>query len=69
MDRQTANSLRKAASLLKAGDAKAARAISKILKANPDHEQAWYLLSFAVQTRRGQINVLRQTLRINPNHV
>jgi len=61
--------LSEADDFLKAGDTQSAAAILKdILKTSPEEEEAWYLLSFAVLTRREQIVLLRQALRTNPNH-
>jgi peptide/nickel transport system permease protein len=66
---QIANSLRKADSLIQAGNPEAACVIlAKILRANPQNEQAWYLLSFAIQIPERQIYALRRTLRLNPDH-
>jgi hypothetical protein len=69
MDKNTAKSLRQALDLLKSGKVKSARSILvEFLKTNPENEQAWYMLSFAVSDRQRQIYSLNQVLKINPLH-
>jgi hypothetical protein len=69
MDKETAKSLRQALDLLKSGDVKSARTmLVEFLKTNPENEQAWYMLSFAVSDQQKQIYSLNQVLRINPSH-
>jgi len=69
MDKKITNSLRQALDLIKSGKVKSARPILvEILKTNPDIEQAWYMLSFAVPNKERQIYALNQVLRINPGH-
>jgi hypothetical protein len=69
MDQKIANSLRQALDLIKSGDVKSARPILvEILKTNPEIEQAWYMLSFAVPIKERQIYALNQVLQINPGH-
>lgn len=69
MDQRYSNSLRQAAGLLKAGDAKKARAILvELLRQDSNIEQAWYMLSFTVPNLERQVYALEQTLRINPNN-
>jgi len=59
----------KALTLAKKGENEAAGAVLKdILRANSEDERAWYLLSFAVQSRREKINLLRQALRVDPEY-
>ncbi len=66
---QIARSLRKAASLLEAGNNEAARVtLVKILKVQPDHAQAWYLLSFVLQIPHKQICAFRPTQRLKPEY-
>jgi hypothetical protein len=69
MDQNIIKSLREALSLLKSGDAKSARSLLvDVLKNDPDNDQAWYMLSFAVPNQERQIYALNQVLRINPWH-
>ncbi len=58
-----------AQSYLDEGDLPAAQNILReILRADPDHGQAWYLLSFAAPNNREKINALRQALRVDPGY-
>lgn len=67
MDEQTSIDLRRALDLLKAGDAENARPILvRLLKEDPNIEQAWYMLSFVVSENTKQKYALEQALRINP---
>jgi len=69
MENETAKSLRQALDLLKSGNVKSARTLLvEFLKTNPENEQAWYMLSFAVTDQQKQIYSLNQVLRINPSH-
>lgn len=69
MDKETTKSLRQALDLLKSGDVKSARSLLvEFLKTNPENEQAWYMLSFAVSDLQKQIYSLNQVLKINPLH-
>jgi hypothetical protein len=69
MDENTSVELRMALDFLKAGDAAKARPILvRILKEDPEIEQAWYMLSFVVSDFTKQKYALEQVLRINPNH-
>ena len=66
---EVADRVTKAISLLKAGNKEAAQSVLReILRANPEHEQAWYLLSYAVRGPAGKRYALRQALRINPDN-
>jgi peptide/nickel transport system permease protein len=61
--------LEEAERLLASGNSQAAfRSLRSYLKENPNHPEAWYLLSFADPTNRGKLAALRQTLRLNPDH-
>ena len=40
----------------------------KFLKANPDSEEGWYLLSYAVQSRAKKIESVQRVLKINPDN-
>jgi hypothetical protein len=69
MDKESAKSLRQALDHLKSGNVKSARKLLvDFLKTNPESEQAWYMLSFAVPDKDKQIYALNQVLRINPSH-
>jgi hypothetical protein len=69
MDEKTSVELRKALDFLKAGNAAKARPILvRILKEDPEIEQAWYMLSFVVSEYTKQKYAIEQVLRINPNH-
>ncbi|MGD8457911.1 MAG: hypothetical protein PVF83_16145, partial [Anaerolineales bacterium] len=69
MDKESAKSLRQAYDFLKSGNVKSARTmLVEFLKTNPENEQAWYMLSFAVSDQKKQIYSLNQVLKINPSH-
>lgn len=54
--------------LLRAGQEQAARTmLTNFLKQNPNSEQGWWLMSFAVSNPEQQIDCLERVLRINPN--
>ncbi len=60
--------LSEARALLATGDVDAAQDLLRgFLKKVPDHSRAWYLWSFVEPTTRGQVNALRQALRIDPD--
>jgi hypothetical protein len=40
----------------------------KFLKANPESEEGWYLLSYAVQSRAKKIESVQRVLKINPDN-
>ena len=60
-------SISEAETLIADGNLEATQKVLRdFLGAHPDESQGWYLLSFAEPTWRGQINVLRHSLRIEP---
>jgi hypothetical protein len=67
MNQRTADRLKRALAQLKSGNPQDARSILvDILKDDPEVEQAWYMLSFAVPSPERQVYSLRQALKINP---
>ena len=67
MNQRTAERLKRALAQLKSGNPQDARSILvDILKDEPDVEQAWYMLSFAVPNPERQVYSLKQALKINP---
>lgn len=55
--------------LLHAGRREAAQALLiQYIRDNPRSDQAWYLLSVAVEDRDRQLECLRRALQINPDH-
>jgi hypothetical protein len=48
---------------------KAQRLLVEYIKKNPNSEQAWYLLSTAVDDPRKQMECLQRVLRINPGNI
>jgi hypothetical protein len=54
---------------IRAGDQAAGRQrLAQVLKAQPNHADAWYWLSTAVETDKERVYCLRKALAINPNH-
>ncbi len=54
---------------IRAGDQAAGRQrLAQLLKARPNHADAWYWLSAAVETDKERVYCLRKALAINPNH-
>lgn len=69
MDRNARNSLKEALNLVRAGDYDRARPILiELLKAHPDAEQAWFLLSYTLPERNRQVYALQQALAANPDY-
>lgn len=63
----SANPLKKAADLIRAGKPEKARPIlSAFLRSNPNNAQAWYLLSYALDDPQRRQYALRQALRLDP---
>lgn len=62
-------SLKRAVTLIKANKLdEASKIIARILKANPDDQHAWYLLSFSVTDTEKKVYSLQRVLQINPTH-
>ncbi|MCB2178754.1 hypothetical protein KQH61_05010 [bacterium] len=69
MESETINSLKQAASHIRAGDIKSARTILvALLREEPDNAQAWFMLSYAVPKLEKQIYSVQQTLRLEPDN-
>jgi peptide/nickel transport system permease protein len=69
MDQVATDPLREARELVKAGKGNEASVIlSRFLVQNPDNEQAWHMLSYALTDRQKQIYALQRVLRINPEN-
>ncbi|MFO7943117.1 MAG: ABC transporter permease subunit [Anaerolineales bacterium] len=63
------DTLQKAAKFIHEGDKSAARKmLVELLRKKPKLDHAWYLLSFAFDQQDRKIQVLRQALKINPDH-
>lgn len=70
MDQEIYRALQQAAKYIKSSDTKSARKILvEILRTNPDNDQAWYMLSFAVPIKEKQLYALEQALIVNPENV
>lgn len=68
MEKNLANSVKKALKLIQSGKADAARPILlEVLKQDEKIEQAWYLLSFTLPPGEKQEYALNQALRFNPD--
>jgi hypothetical protein len=60
---------REGVAAIRAGDQAAGRQrLAQVLKAQPNHADAWYWLSAAVDTDKERVYCLRKALAINPNH-
>jgi peptide/nickel transport system permease protein len=69
MDSNTTTSFTQAINQIRAGNQEQAREILVgILRQNPDHEPAWFALSFTVSDQAGKTYALQQVLRLNPDH-
>jgi pimeloyl-ACP methyl ester carboxylesterase len=69
MDQSTLIELRRVRDLLQTGKLEEARAIlARVIKQNPQVEQAWYLLSFTIEDREKQRYALEKALHINPGY-
>jgi len=67
MRAKSANPLKKAADLIRAGKPQKARPIlAAFLRADPKNAQAWYLLSYALEDPQRKQYALRQALRADP---
>ena len=65
---EIAHVLAEAKALLDMGDVEAAQSsLRGFLETVSDNSRAWYLWSFVEPTNRGQVNALRQALRIDPD--
>jgi len=63
------DTLHKVVKYIHEGDKSAARkTLVELLQKNPKLDHAWYLLSFVVEQQDRKIQVLRQALKINPDH-
>jgi len=61
--------LRKAVHLIKSGEKESGlRLLKRILNKEPDHEEAWFWMSYCVSAPEKQIFSLRQVLRVNPEN-
>ena len=47
----------------------ARKLIATIVKTNPKHAQAWFILSFLVDDQTQQIDCLQRTLKYAPDHI
>ncbi len=69
MDQTTPETLQEALALIKAGqEAEASVLLSRILRRDPQNEQAWHMLSYAQADPSRQIYALRRVLKINPEN-
>ncbi len=63
------NTLAEALKLLKVNEnARATALLARLLRQEPDNEQAWHMLSYAVTDPEKKIYALRQVLKINPEN-
>ncbi len=68
MDQPTSEVLSQAKELLRAGQKQEARnLLNKYLQQNPNSEQGWWIMSFAVDNPDQQIQCLKKILQINPD--
>ncbi len=61
--------LQQAASLMREGNRKqATKLLAAFLKSHPQNEQAWHLLSYALDDTNQKIYALKKILQINPEN-
>lgn len=69
MDEKTTKALQMVQTLIKAGkQEQAVDILVMIVRSNPNVEEAWYLLGFALIDTQKRIDSFQQVLRINPSH-